>query len=340
MRVRVQLSEHEHAWREVPDAEARALVPCPKCPPGRWLKRRAEVVPGLADPLPEPEEARGGIDPRDPGVKARHLAALRWLMRQPVPPPPKAEGDGIIIAGGGKYWAMTVMSVGMCRDVSALPIQVWHGPEQPAHPDDLRDLPGITYHDAGAAPHRRLKQWEIKTIALLNCGLRRALYLDADAYPVADPAPLFGLASDHGFVYWSNLPSFGERDRWDVWDLPASWAGKLPPVQGGHFAVDLVRWRRELVLSHWMCQHGEYSYEFGNGDEGCYRAALALTGGPSRCLGAAGWLHNNFVCALDGRPVIVHRVRAKVHVERSPHLPGEARALAHLARLSSTFGSP
>lgn len=327
MRILVEKFPGRFGWIDAPDGPGQRK-PCATCGKGRQLKPAWEIVPGLRDPIPEqaPHLARG--DPRD---RARHLAALRWLLRQDVPPPAVAQGDGIVIAGGGKYWPMTVVAVGMARDATALPIQVWHGAGQDVFPEQLAHLPGVTYHNAALLPHRRMGAWEIKTQALLHCGFARALYLDADAYPVADPAPLFELASEYSFVYWENLPEYGARDCWDVWGLDAAEGGKVPAVQGGHMVFDLRRWRRELVLSHWMCQHSEYSYQFGNGDEGCYRAVLAATDGPYRCLGPAEWRGKAFVCAWEGWEWVVHRCQAKAWIETDPRLPGEAQAMSHLA---------
>ena len=57
------------------------------------------------------------------------------------------------------------------------------------------------------------------------------MFLDGDAYAVADPAPLFAELENHPFIYWQNLP--GTTDKLDRQLL----AGILPhvaaEVQGG-----------------------------------------------------------------------------------------------------------
>jgi hypothetical protein len=285
-----------------------------------------QVVPGLYDPLPDGSPSR-----------EQHIEAL-GILRTTSIPPPRAEGDGIVICGGGRWWPMTVMSVCECRRYSQLPIQVWHGPAQPVYPNDLGDVPGVSYHNGAAYPHRSLADWNIKTVALTNCGLRRALYLDADAYPLEDPVPLLDLAAKHGFVYWEG-GNYKDND-WGAWGLSPAWHNKIPPVQGGQFALDLSAWWRPLAVAHWMCQHFDHARQFCPTDEGCYRAAIAATGGSFFCLGGVVAQPTGAIAYLEGRPVIVHRTTAKVWLERSPHLPHEASALSHLKRLSGDPSPP
>lgn len=236
-----------------------------------------------------------------------------------------------MVCGGGRLWPGIVASVRLLRQVSNLPVQLWYrGFGEPVDGADLAGVPNVTYHDGEPYLPRIAGGWEIKTAALLNCGLWRAVLLDADAYFVADPRPFLDLAtSETPFVFWQDLHSQKNSVTWAAFGLSGS--NGVPPIQGGHVAVDLLAWRRELVLSHWLSQHSDYFYQFGFGDQDMHRAALAATGGRYRNLGMVGWKWPIYTCSLDGKPVICHRCRAKCYEPngrtRYPGFPGEDRYL-------------
>ena len=62
------------------------------------------------------------------------------------------------------------------------------------------------------------------------------LFLDADAYCIADPALLFALLAAHPFVYFDSGPwSYPKTNLALFGPLVEAWA---PPIQGGHYLVD------------------------------------------------------------------------------------------------------
>jgi SAM-dependent methyltransferase len=255
-------------------------------------------------------------------------------LNDDIPAPEVAEGDGVVTCGGGKYWPGVVVSVRMLREVSDLPVQVWHrGGDEPIEPADLDGVPGVTFHDATAYPHRRLRGWETKTQALVHCGLRRALFLDADAYCVSDPRPLLDLASQHRFVSWSDMAGQDKNMVWSAFGLSHSVCSRTPTIQGGQLAIDLVLARRELVVAHWLNQHSDYSYHFGFGDQDMWRVAFAATGGSRIDLGEPPWDDVAFICSLQGVPVAVHRCQSKMLRGESPkrnnRLPKESKAFGY-----------
>jgi hypothetical protein len=303
-----------------------------------------EIVPGLADPIPDDElrpVPRGwGHDPR---VARRHREALARLARARLPPPGARHGAGVVLLGGGRYWLGVVVAVKMLRDAgSRLPVQVWHrGAAEPVWPADLAGVPGVEVRDLTAlAPNLRvLRGWEAKTVALLACGWERVFYLDADAYCVADPAPLLDrLSPDAPFLFWEDMPGTAGAVNWPAWGIAGS---RVPPVQGGQLALHVGHFWREFVLAHWLNQHSDFSYVHGYGDQDTWRVALAATGGRYGHLGPARWDDVAFVCEIDGRPLVVHRCRSKMlHPQdvrpndsecnrRLARLPGEARAWYH-----------
>lgn len=302
-----------------------------------------ELLPGIPDPL---------FGQEGPHSIGQCLQALQWLDRSATPYPGDDETDGMIICGGGKFWPGVVVAIRMLREYSSLPVEVWHRAEEEIFPEDLADVPDVTIINADNIPHRLLKRWEIKLLAMTHCRFRRIFYVDADAYPVADPQQFLDLLTgQRGIVFWSDFPNHATSIKWaDVWPealvataTQAPLAKTLPCVQGGQLAIDRRKFWHELVLAHWICQHSDYYFEKIYGDQDAWRVVLAITRGQFLHLGPAEWREYAFVCTLSGQPMIVHRCMSKLlpiadltegdtkltamHV----FLPEEERVFHHLA---------
>jgi hypothetical protein len=175
-------------------------------------------------------------------------------------------GDGLVVCGEDRYWPGIVVAVRLLRACgSDLPVQVWHnGPIG----RELDDAPGVTLVDAAAVrwahPARILRGWEMKTYAILHSGFRRVLFLDADAYCVADPRPLFDILDDVPFAYWEDLPRCWHNVHWLWYGIAGN---HVPPVQGGQLLIDVEQFSREAMLAHWINQHSDYFYRHQFGDQ-------------------------------------------------------------------------
>ena len=302
-----------------------------------------EIVGGVADPIPEPAI----IPPVESWARAtsvieRHREALYHLVRAPLVAPSRS-GSGVLLVGGGKYWPGVVVGIKMLRDTGCtLPVQVWHrGATEPVRLSDLDGIADVTVHDLTTLEPspRILRGWESKTLAMLACGWEKIFFHDADAYCVADPAPLLDtLSRAEPFLYWEDTPGAFGATVWPVWGMANS---PVPPVQGGHLAIHMTHFWREFVIAHWLNPHSDFSYFHQYGDQDSWRVALSVTGGRYKLLGPAVWEEMAFVCSLDGSPRIVHRCQSKMiypeEIERTDHhsnrrldrLPGEARAWEH-----------
>lgn len=235
----------------------------------------------------------------------------------------KAEGDGVLVCGGGRYWSGIVACVKMLRKVSTLPVQIWHRADEMIWPMDLKDCPGVSYHNASLYPHRRLITTEVKSLAVLHCGLERFMLLDADAYPVVDPRPLLDLRSP--ITYWSNHETcaLAENCNWSGYGLDGPRG--VPPIQSGHYVINRRKAWKFLNLNRWANDHSDTFYPLGNGDDQhVFRACLAWLGTPSINLGRVRWIPPAVVCFYNERPAVVHLTGCKMLTltEKLGHLPG------------------
>lgn len=319
-----------------------ALAPNPdlsRCPSFKKVFRKGEQLGVLYPQLPDSKTICPCIhqSPTDAAATKGHIDKLRSIAQKSHPVPP-LEGDGILLCGGGKYWPMLYVAIRMIREVSDLPIQVWHrGLAEPINYVEVRGIPDVTFRDADRlepAP-KKLGGWEIKTVALKNCGWRRVLYIDADAYPVANPRPLLDMLNGNRFVFWSDLPHMANNIKWEWYGMKA--AG-VPPIQGGQLAINVETFWRELCIADWINQHSEYFYAHQYGDQDSWRVALAITAGTYRHLGAAPWCSPAFICRIDNKPLIVHRCGGKTwnlkNARREPHLPMEDKVWRFLEEQS------
>jgi ribosomal protein L11 methylase PrmA len=280
-------------------------------------------VCSIIDPIPEPElqpVPRGWAN--EQAVKDRHIAAFRDMLQRQFEPPKNLSGDGIVICGEGKFWPGIVVAVKLLRELGCkLPVQVWHnGPIG----DELNDDEQVKLIDARgfrkSHPARILRGWEIKTYAILHSGLSRVLYLDADAYCVVDPTPMFSLLDDSRFVFWNDLSKQKNRVKWD-------WYGVQPngthSVQGGQLLINLKEMWREVVLAHWLNQHSDYYYTHQYGDQDSWKVALATSTKKHTCLGTA--IRPSYakllILSSKGIPCVVHRTNEKLWPNKKGNHP-------------------
>ncbi len=295
---------------------------------------------GENDPLLDRAKIVNHDEAKSPAWIERHRTALGRMLEAKLPDYSGPEsGDGVILAGGGKYWAGNVVAVKLLRQFSNLPIEIWHrGDDEPVNPADLAGVEGVEIIDAlkTSLARRRLETWEIKAYALMQTKFRYAAWLDADAYFVRNPEPLFEELRFWWFMYWQDVPEYETTIRWDT--LGIDGAGRIPNVQAGQMFIDRKACWRELQICHWANQHSDFFYNrdvAGFADQDIWRAVWTATRRRYRCLGEATEKkepHRVFVCSHDGDPYVVHRTQAKMFKgeERrtDPSLPMESEAWA------------
>jgi hypothetical protein len=317
---------------------------------GAWTKEACRPqCPSIQGIHPERiVTAVGAVRGRRPTVSrsvAEHLSALRaQCATEPIYP--GGTGHGIVTAGEGRYWPMLVAMLRTLRDVGCtLPVEVWYrGAAGAVRPEDVLDL-GATLIDADLCGRHYGDQrvptgdpdrggWENKLYALTRTRFETAIWIDADAIPLADPEPLAALADAHGLAAWTDRSHDATRHlNWtEVW--PAG-PGPVPGISGGQFALNRRLVWKELFLTNWICQRSDFYFPRMLGDQDALRVALTATGrsfldlGDFTRLPAARHLYR---FDLDGRPLFEHRSGPKLFPTGGPmdacHVAHFAAALA------------
>lgn len=244
------------------------------------------------------------------GDKLTPAQALQEVGARVFIPPITLSGEGIVTCGGGFYWPGIVILIKMARRYTDMPIQVWYRSDCEAlRLQDIEGIPNVTIHDALDYPARRLGGWEVKTIALLNCGFKKVCYLDADAYLVNDPKPMFDKLDSQRFIFWEDFDMQKFHVKWRNYGI----AGSIyPPIQGGQLFINMETFWQELVIAHYINMHSEHWYKYQYGDQDSWRVALTMTMGNFYSCGKARWNKVAFVCDHDGAHVAVHRCQSKL----------------------------
>lgn len=244
---------------------------------------------------------------------------------------PSAQAErGIIVVGGGRYFASAYVTVRVLRHVgTSLPIQLWHlAGELTETQRRLMSELDIDCIDADAQRERHpfrfmdghwWKGWQLKPYALLHCAFREVLLLDADCYPVRDPSGIFDWPEYRrsGAVFWPDIDSslilltsesvrpFGVQPFTDR------------PTESGQLLINRERCWRELNLAAHYNSQADFTYQWLWGDKDTYPVAWRRMGReysrmwPSSTGTPHGILHYD----QHGDVLFQHRCTAKFTLE-------------------------
>lgn len=253
-------------------------------------------------------------------------AAFRMALKQtaenlPAYPSNKYKGYGVVIPAGGRLLESAYVTIRILRFVGCtLPIELWHLPDERLedwHREALQGL-GVSVINAGDVqrehPWRRIGGWELKVYAVMHSRFEHVLLLDADCYPIRDPACLFNSAEyrKHGAIFWPDKKDFDlTREQCEILGIPYF---DEPDIESGEFFIDKRRRWRELSLTHWINQHSDYYYKVVFGDKSTHHIAYRFLGTeyampPSRWEYARpAMIQKDFT----GNPLFIHRSEGKM----------------------------
>lgn len=243
----------------------------------------------------------------------------------------RGAGDGIVYVGGGKYWPMIVAGIRVLRDTGCkLPVEIWYrGKCEEVWPEDITgldvclcdvDAMASVFQDSRVPTGLVCKGgWEAKLYAIYHTNFDRILFLDADAYCINDPTPLFGLLDQSAFVYWKDLPSQANSIKWGS-VYPEGASVSVPQVQGGQILIDRIKAQKLISTCNFMCQRSDYFFKRMYGDQDTWRVGLAMGLADFSCIGPAKWVAAiAFDCAYNGTRYILHRCKGKLFEPK--HIP-------------------
>jgi FkbM family methyltransferase len=197
---------------------------------------------------------------------------------------------GIVILGGGKYFASAYVTIRVLRRVGCrLPIQLWHLSEELTAAERVL----VTAQDVecvdGEARARQTgfplhatwwKGWQLKPFAIIHAPFREILYLDADCYPTRDPTFLFSERRylERGAVFWPDLEGSSclfPREATSVFGIAPF---EDLPAESGQILIHKEWCWRELNLALFYNAHADYTYRVLWGDKDTFPIAWKRLG--------------------------------------------------------------
>lgn len=244
------------------------------------------------------------------------------LKREPLP---VGDGDGIVVVGGGKYFASAYAVIRLIRHHGCnLPIELWYlgrDNEMPIKWQEAITPLGVRCVDADAVremkPFRRLNGWELKFFAAAHNGFRRFISLDADCFPMRDPSFIFSDPNflGSGAIFQRDCGDFEfiKEEVLDMFGIPRQKAWDL---ESGAFAVDKSRWGYALGMALFLNNFSDLTYKVIYGDKTTPALASLITGQPISVPhhapdggGLSGWgLMQKW---FDGSNMWQHRIHLK-----------------------------
>jgi len=276
---------------------------------------------------------------------------LRKIMDEAIasadPTPVEKSGDGIVMLGGGRYDASSYVSLRMIRDTGCtLPIKLY---SRDAVSDAVRSIDGVEVVQTPGPSSPSGTGWEDKQVAFTDCGWRRVLYLDADAYPVVDPTPMMADLDAAGAVFWWDIPDIEQWFHLDVFGIDPADRGHMRTLQGGVILLDTVRHAAALQVIGELNRHAAYFYTATYSDQEIMRAVWTRLRLPYVVRAAVRDLvgENRIYShdGADGQTAFVHRGRSKFGDGwcrpnvRHDQVPGESRAWDIFAEWCRLTGS-
>jgi len=254
----------------------------------------------------------------------------------------------IVTAGEGMYEDGIVIMVRLLRDnvKCGIPIKIFHkGPWR----TDLSNYENVELIDTRAMqpahPAKEYGGWAAKTYAVMHADAERVMWLDADAYPVRDPTPLFNLLDNHRYILWAD---YGPGEACDEMPNPVR-----HHQNGGEYLVNMRTYWREMMATRFLDNHSRIYWSTRKngqsyrsiGDECSTRLVRSLIS--DKGVLTADWVRRTrgvgILCCWRNHPYVAHRMRreSKLILGRvpvsNPKWPYEKEVMRYFAEVSPGF---
>jgi hypothetical protein len=242
-----------------------------------------------------------------------------------APYKPASQPRGIIVSGGGKYYTSSYITIRAIRHQdSDIPVELWYYNDEYSEDYERVLAPyNVKFVNAtklGASLGARfLGKYAIKTFAVRHCDYDEVLHLDADSYPVAPISQLWENEEyqDTGAVFTHDI---AQADNWynaglfHVPDIfPIAW-------ETGQYLINRRVCWDVLNLAYIFDQYSDYTWTYGFGDTGTWRAAWAYhERAPTFFSERPIWQGATYIHVGPDRstPLFVHRTRDKFRLMAS-----------------------
>jgi len=303
------------------------------CRLGRWLQQprattQSPQKKGVELPIPSPDPNRQQcpscdiLFPRPENIAEVYTIAEQ-IVNSKLEPPKFDLERCIVTSGEGRYEPGIVIGIKLLRDhvKCQLPVKIFHNG---GWETDLKkyDVELINTRSLQAAhPAKRYGGWESKTYAVVHANAKKVMFLDADAYLVNDPTPLFDLLNEHRYILWSDYgPGWACGPKLDNLVEP------LHHQNGGEYLVNLETYWSEMVAARWLDNWGEVWYSTGRLGDECTTRLIRSIIQDSGVL-AADWVDRKkgvgILCRYPkyGPAYVAHRMRkeSKFFLDKYPN---------------------
>jgi hypothetical protein len=247
-----------------------------------------------------------------------------------APPPNDAEGNGIVIAAGGKYADWGYVNARWLRTQGIqLPIQIWHlGAKE--YPDWSRkafaklDVEFVDAHKVRETHrHRKLEGWTVKHYAAAHAPFRNVVFYDADCFAAIDPGEVFNDPEyqDTGALFFSDI----KPCRSSTWAYV--FAGVRIPdheMDSGCFFWDRVKAWEGIKFTKWLGEHSEVWDRHIYGDKDRPYLGFGTTKTPFIQSMEREWEGYGIKQSWKGRVIARHAMAYKRGEFNAPHpsIPG------------------
>lgn len=335
--------------RYVVDCASGSCRPCGgvpllrgQCPKGKWweplmaaghlkpLDVRVTTPPAIVRQLLEgPIAAWPAGWEQWNNVKAAHRTLFyEFACRLRLDAEP-GRSRGIVIVGGGAYFASLYVTVRVLRHVGCkLPVEVWYfGDKGEISDAQKRALAGYDVRFVDADQHARANRprifdgWGLKPYAVAFSSFAEVLSLDADCYPVRDPSYLFDSPEyqAHGAAFWPDdeFHDLGQGKWTGVWETFGMAHRVERGFESGQFMVHRGRCWREMALTRKLNEHSDFVYKHVWGDKETFHLAWRMLGS-EYAMPSSRWrqsVHTLVQHGFEGRVLFQHRCRDKFTVD-------------------------
>jgi hypothetical protein len=246
------------------------------------------------------------------------LHVLNYAMPLMVEECPPCAGTGIVMVAGGKYLRWAYASIRKTREVTDLPIQIWHLGEAEVTPEDREKFADLDVEFVNARdfqeehPTFQKGGWETKSYAVAYCPFEKVILLDADCYPIVDPEFLLHEPEfkETGILLWPDM----NKCRKDDMVFPCmglKYDPNFQEMEVGQLVIDKKRLWREVYFVTWMNSHSECFYKLFWGDKEAWQMAMRKLGSPFSVGDMPTWKGSGMVHNWKGLPVFSHEMEGK-----------------------------